>query len=53
MADFTAVKPDDVCRHFDRVSWSLIEEPDICENCNYYMEDSGCCSCEAYISEGK
>ncbi len=39
------VAPQDVCRYFDRVSWSLIEEPDFCELCIHYDEDSGTCSC--------
>lgn len=45
------VRPDDVCRHFDRVFWSLIEEPDICELCNHYEEEGCCCICPARCEE--
>lgn len=43
---YPAVDPDYVCSHFSRVFWSLIEEPDVCPNCEYYDEDGGCCRCE-------
>lgn len=45
MAQLISVAPNDVCRHFDRVSWSLIEEPDICELCSHYVEENSRCSC--------
>lgn len=47
MSEYITVAPNDVCRYFDRVSWSLIEEPDICELCRHYLEDSSQCGCEA------
>lgn len=47
MSEPVIVKADDVCKFFDRVSWSLIEEPDICELCNYYEENGSLCRCEA------
>ena len=40
------VSPDSVCRDFDRAPWSLIEEPEICENCLYY-DDGQCKNSEA------
>ena len=46
------VSPNDVCRYFDRVSWSLIEEPDICELCTHYEEDAGVCTCKERIEIG-
>lgn len=33
--------PDYVCPRFDRAPFSLIEEPEICENCALY-EDGLC-----------
>ena len=44
--EYPAVREDYVCDRFSRVFWSLIEEPDICPNCEYYDEDSGCCHYE-------
>lgn len=44
-----AVSPNDVCRHFDRVLWSLIEEPDICELCTHYVEATSACTCKERI----
>ena len=38
-----SVNPNDVCRHFDRAPWSLIEEPEVCELCRYYLESNGTC----------
>jgi hypothetical protein len=35
------VGPEDVCAAFDRVPYSLIEEPEVCEWCSYY--DDGLC----------
>lgn len=32
------VGENDVCRHFDRAPYSLIEEPEVCEWCLYYNE---------------
>ena len=43
---YPAVREDYVCDRFSRVFWSLIEEPDICLNCEYYDENSGCCHYE-------
>ena len=37
----TPVSPDYICRYFDRAPVSLIEEPEICENCALY--DGGLC----------
>ena len=34
----TPVSPDYVCPRFDRSSASLIEEPEVCENCAHYSE---------------
>ena len=36
-----SVNADDVCSAFDRVPYSLIEEPEVCEWCSYY--DNGAC----------
>ena len=38
------VSPDSVCRDFDRAAESLIEEPEVCENCRHY--DAGQCEKE-------
>ena len=38
------VSPDHVCRHFDRIPESLIEEPEVCEWCSYYCD--GACRFE-------
>lgn len=27
-----------VCRHFERIPQSLIEEPEVCEWCEYYRD---------------
>ena len=35
------VDPESVCPRFDRASTSLIEEPEVCENCSQY--DEGFC----------
>ena len=35
------VSPENVCRDFERSPYSLIEEPEVCESCNYY-EDGIC-----------
>lgn len=43
MSEPILVAPNDVCRYFDRVSWSLIEEPDICELCIHYDESHSHC----------
>ena len=44
--EYPTVREDYVCDRFSRVFWSLIEEPDICPNCEHYDEDSGCCHYE-------
>ena len=36
--------PDSNCINFERVLYSLIEEPEVCEWCVYY--DEGVCRCE-------
>ena len=36
-----AVSADHVCPRFDRAPYSLIEEPEVCENCARY-EDGYC-----------
>lgn len=39
--DTTKGKPVDaesVCRHFERIPQSLIEEPEVCEWCEYYSD---------------
>ncbi len=41
----TPVSTEYVCRDFDRVPDSLIEEPEVCEFCSYY--DNGYCTKEA------
>lgn len=43
MKDAIIVDPDGVCHLFQRVSWSLIEEPEKCDLCEFYNEDSGEC----------
>ncbi len=43
MKDTIIVDPDGVCYQFQRVSWSLIEEPEKCDLCEFYNEDSGEC----------
>jgi len=35
--------PDSVCRDYDRTDSSLIEEPEICENCRYFKEAGELC----------
>ena len=45
MADPIRVEPNSNCIHFDRVSWSLIEEPDVCELCSHYEENGSLCTC--------
>ena len=30
------VDEDSVCRHFERIPESLIEEPEVCEWCEYF-----------------
>ena len=35
------VDENDVCRHFERIPQSLIEEPEVCEWCEHY--NSGLC----------
>ena len=44
MEETRIVDPNGVCGSFDRISWSLIEEPEVCELCRYYEEDSSRCS---------
>lgn len=34
---------DGVCRRFERGSWSLIEEPEVCELCAFYDEQDSLC----------
>lgn len=43
MSEPLVVAPNDVCRYFERVFWSLIEEPDICELCVHYDEARSHC----------
>ena len=43
MKDVIIVDPDGVCWQFERVAWSLAEEPEKCDLCEYYNEDSGEC----------
>jgi len=38
------VNPNGVCAAFDRISWSLIEEPEVCELCRYYEENGSRCT---------
>ena len=44
MENAKVVDPNGVCGGFDRISWSLIEEPEVCELCRYYDEDGRCCT---------
>lgn len=53
MDEMIVVDPNGVCRYFDRVSWSLIEEPDICDLCNHYVEDGSKCACKERIAMEK
>lgn len=45
------VAPDHVCRYFDRVPESLIEEPEVCEFCRSYT-DGFCAAPDAQKGEG-
>jgi hypothetical protein len=40
-----AVSPDDICPKFIRIPESLIEEPEVCEWCQFYR--SGYCVVDA------
>lgn len=51
MAEPIKVAPDHVCKYFDRVFWSLIEEPDICELCNHYEENGSLCCCAGNLEQ--
>ncbi len=51
MARRMKVDPHGNCKFFDRVLWSLIEEPDDCELCSYFDEDSSECTCEAQVAQ--
>ena len=53
MPEALRVPPNSNCRHFDRVFWSLIEEPDVCELCSHYEDNGSLCTCEAQIQESK
>ncbi|MBR2831962.1 MAG: hypothetical protein IKE57_03430 [Oscillospiraceae bacterium] len=33
-----SVAPDDICQKFVRIPESLIEEPEVCEWCEYYRD---------------
>ena len=35
------VDPEGVCRFFERIPQSLIEEPEVCEWCEFF--ENGCC----------
>lgn len=36
--EYPPVEPTGVCRYFERVSSSLIEEPEVCELCVCYID---------------
>lgn len=38
------VDPNNNCRDFSRVLWSLIEEPDVCALCVHFDEDTQTCT---------
>lgn len=40
------VDPNANCRFFERVLWSLIEEPDVCALCVHFDEDRSACTRE-------
>lgn len=44
MKEERKVDPRSVCAGFDRIAWSLIEEPEVCELCRYYEEDGSRCT---------
>lgn len=37
-----SVDPESICRHFIRIPESLIEEPEVCEWCEYF-DEGYCC----------
>ena len=43
MENAKVVDPNGVCGSFERISWSLIEEPEVCELCCYYEENDSRC----------
>ena len=43
--------PDHVCIRFCRSSVSLIEEPEVCENCEYWLD--GSCVIDAQMEGDK
>ena len=49
--EYKTVDPNGVCRYFSRVSYSLDEEMDACDVCNYYDEDGSVCRCPANYEE--
>ena len=40
------VDPQSVCARFERADWSLIEEPEVCENCARFNDEDSTCERE-------
>ena len=40
------VDPQSVCARFERADWSLIEEPEVCENCARFNDEDETCESE-------
>lgn len=41
--------PNGNCIFFERAVWSLIEEPEICDLCAYFQDETGTCCCAGRI----
>lgn len=43
--EYPHTEPEGFCGCFERVSFSLIEEPESCDVCIYYRETDSVCTC--------